>query len=378
MLVRFLCLLCATAALAGCATVAPAPDPGQVPWHDAEFAWSAGRVTLSRQDVFRLDPQLALALADEKLQRLAPIERSERLVTLLFGPKRDQFMYEAGHTTVAADSWQRRRGDCLSLTVLAYSAARALGLQAHVREVDIPSQYVRRDGFEFASHHVNLTIAVPGPSRGLGARELTIDFDPDASPWQRGRDLSELAVVARVYNNLAAEALTSGDPRAAYAYLKAAVATDPAYAASYTNLAVLYHRDRRDGDVEWLLRRAVALDDQPEAAMHALIALLQGQGRDRDAQVVAAHLRARQEADPYYWIGLGGQRLDEGRPADAARALERAQALADGFPEVHRLLMKAYLQLGKREQARAQMALLAAAESPNAPNAPIKKKAPPQ
>lgn len=113
--------------------------------------------------------------------------------------------------------------------------------------------------------------------------------------------------------------------------------------------------------------------------MHALISLLQEQGRQSEAQVVAAQLRARQEADPYYWIELGQRRLTEERPADAARALEHAQALSEGFPEVHRLLGQAYLRLGKREQARAQMALLAAAEDPTAPSSPIKKKkAPPQ
>ena len=376
MLARTLCLLCVSAALAGCASRPAAPDVAHLPWQDAHFAWRDEPLTPSPEDIFRLDPQLAQALEEPALQRLPPLDRATRLMTLIFGPRRDLFHYESGHTTTAAESWRRHRGDCISLTVLAYAAARALRLDAQIQEVDIPALYVRDHGFELVNHHVNLVIRIPPRPQHAEARQMTIDFDPGGMPWLAGRALSTAAVVARVYSNLAAQALTGGHAQSAYADLKAAILADPAHAASYTNLALLYRQEGFDAEAERLLHAAIALDDQPTTALHALAELLQGQGRSVEAQRVIEQLRTRQEADPHYWSALGARHLAEGRPADAVRALERAQALSDGFGEVHRQLVTAYLQLGKREKAREQMALLAASEDGEPLHTRLKKKLP--
>jgi Flp pilus assembly protein TadD len=69
-------------------------------------------------------------------------------------------------------------------------------------------------------------------------------------------------------------------------------------------------------------------------------------------------LRARQEKDPYYWLGLGLAHLREARYAQAVHALEHAEALTTGFDEVHRNLAIAYWQNGNPELARKQLAVL--------------------
>jgi tetratricopeptide (TPR) repeat protein len=373
MVARMFRLLPLAAALAGCATSTPAPPVAELPWQDAQFAWRADRVAETPDDIFRLDPQLAQVLADPALQAMSPLARARRLVTIIFGPKRDAFGYESGHSTSAAESWRRHRGDCISLTVLAYSAARALGLQAEIQEIHIPALYVRQGGFEYVNHHVNLHIRIPASPQEAG-QEMIVDFDPDGMPWVSGETLSEAAVVARMYSNFAAEALAAGDDRRAYAYLKAAIATDHSHAASYTNLAVLYRRDGLPTQAEQLLRDAIGLNVQPETALHVLHELLQAQGRTAEAAQVAQQLSAHQDVDPYYWLDRGAHELAQGQPDDAVRALKRAEALSDGFGEVHRLLVAAYLQLGERDRAREQLALLAAAERGNPAIAKLKRK----
>jgi tetratricopeptide (TPR) repeat protein len=373
MVARMFRLLSVTAVLAGCASSTPPPPAAALPWQDTHFAWRADRVAETPADIFRLDPQLAQLLDDPALQNLSPTARAGQLLTLIFGPKRNGFAYESGHTTGAAESWRRHRGDCISLTVLAYAAARALRLEAEIQEIHIPALYVRRDGVDFVNHHVNLHLHLPA-SAHEGAREMIVDFDPDGMPWVSGETLSEAAVVARMYNNFAAEALAAGREQRAYAYLKAAIAADPAHAASYTNLAVLYRRDGFDPQAEALLRQAIAINVQPQTAMHVLHDLLQDEGRTADALAVAKQLRSREDVDPYYWIDRGAHDLAEGRPSDAVRALQRAEALSAGFGEVHRLLVTAYLQVGQRDKAREQLALLAAAERGNPAIAKLKRK----
>lgn len=370
---RLFRLLSLTAALAGCASSTPAPPVASLPWQDAHFAWRADRVSETPDDIFRLDPQLAQVLADPALQAKSPLARARQLVTIIFGAKRDAFGYESGHSTTAAESWRRHRGDCISLTVLAYAAARALKLQAEIQEIHIPALYVQQGGFVYVNHHVNLHIRIPASPQEAG-QEMIVDFDPDGMPWVSGETLAESAVVARMYSNFAAEALAAGDDRRAYAYLKAAIAADHSHAASYTNLAVLYRRDGLAPEAERLLRDAIGLNVQPETALHVLHELLLAQGRTAEAAQVAQQLRAHEDVDPYYWLDRGADELAHGQPADAVRALKRAEALSDGFGEVHRLLVTAYLQLGERDRAREQLVLLAAAERGNPAIAKLKRK----
>ncbi len=352
------CLIALAAAVAGCVTP-PTPRPfSALPWQDSRFAYDPSRVTLTGHDVFQLDSELATLLADPQLRRLAPLPRARRLMSLIFGPNRDRFTYEAGTTTVAAETWRRRRGDCISLTVLAYAAARELQLTVELQEVQVPALHVRRQGYEFVNHHVNLRVRIPAQPNGEGTQQLVIDFDPEVAPWAQGKALTERSIVARMYSNLGAEALVQNDDKLAYAYLRAAIINDPAHAASYTNLALLYRRAGLHAQAEGWLRQGIDLGDRPQTAMRAMLELLQEQNRLAEWETLSKQLRRHEESDPHYWIARGSRNLAEGRPADAVRALERAQAISGGFSEVHRQLAIAYWQLERREQVREQLALL--------------------
>ena len=70
-------------------------------------------------------------------------------------------------------------------------------------------------------------------------------------------------------------------------------------------------------------------------------------------------LQARQDKDPYYWLGIGLDYLQRENYQEAIDALEHAQALTTGFEEVHRYLAIAYWRAGKQAEAKKQLALLA-------------------
>lgn len=353
-------LVAIAAALAGCAGPRTPAPPEEPPWHDARFGYDARPTTLAGDEVFRLDPELAAKLAAADLQALPPLARAQRLMSLIFGPDRGQFSYESGRSTIAAETWRLRRGDCISLTVLAYAAARALGLAAEIHEVDQPALHERRDGYEYVNHHVDLRIEI-SPQAGLArGHVLVIDFDPDASPARQAEPLSPAQVVARLYSNWGAERLIAGDRTAAYSWLKASLLKDPAHSPAYANLALLYRQDGLAADAERLLRQGITAGTRPANTLRALHQLLLEQGRSTEAEAVAGQLLQYRQSDPVYWVARAEQLLSENRPAEAVRALERAQALTAGFGEVHQKLAVAYAQLGKAEAARNQLALLAA------------------
>jgi tetratricopeptide (TPR) repeat protein len=261
-------------------------------------------------------------------------------------------------------TWQERRGDCLSLTLLAYAATQALGIPAHMQEVQVPAVIDRRGGVDFLNGHVNVfirnTSAIQVNGRSFGNGGIVIDFEPQAGSRQLGRVLSEEEIAARYYNNRASEYLVQQDFDRAYAYYRAAISSDHQFAAAYSNLALLYARRGLAQGAERLLRHAIALNSDFDAPLHALLKLMRAQGRDVEARQIAAQLERRQTQDPYYWLGLGLDALQNEQYSNAVYALQRAEALAVGFAEIHRYLAFAYWRDEQPKPAKEQLALLTA------------------
>jgi Tfp pilus assembly protein PilF len=348
------------AALSGCASAPAAPPHAPVPWLDDAFHWQAGRVEVTQDELFRVPDDLRAKL-DAQVRDASPNFRLNRLITLIFGADRRGFTYAAGHSTTAAQTWNLKRGDCLSLTILTYASARAAGLTVAMQEVRTAGIFDRRGQFDTVNQHVNAVFprAFRDLSEDKEPRDVVVDFDPEMATSGRGTMLTQEGILARFYNNVAVEQLAAGEHQKAYAHFKAAIQSDPRYAASYANLAVLYQTVHRDGEAERLLRTALGLSDQNDVALQGLHQLLLRQGRSAEARQYALQIDARRESDPYHWIGVGVKHLQSGEPRRAIRALERAKELAVGFPEVHRYLAVAYAQAGDRRRADQELTVLA-------------------
>jgi Flp pilus assembly protein TadD len=361
MKLAFSSLALAAALLAGCASTAP-PATSSLPWLDSEFGWDPALVTVTPKDLFKLDGELEAMLAQPQWRGAPTGQRLKRLVSMVFGADRKSFAYRAGHSTVAAQTWRERSGDCLSLTVLTYSIARTLDMRPVMQEVQTPAVFDRAGDFDMVNQHVNLL--VPHVRIDLftesSTHDAVLDFDPDFTAIWRGNPLTENGIVARYYNNVAAESMAAHDNARAYAYFKAAIRTEPEYAAPYGNLAVLYRRAGHDAEAETLLRHGVALQGNSDVALHELHRLLADQGRSTEAQAVARELRARQSADPYYWMGLGVKSLVDDDARGAVANFERAREIAPTFSEIHRYLALAYVRAGDARKAKEEVERAAA------------------
>jgi len=363
MLLRALSIGGCFVVLAGCAAAPRAPLPAQLPWQDQAFDYDAALVSVGKRDLFQLEDALLTKLNDSSIQNSSAQYRLHYLVSILFGPKAKDFPYSGGHSTVAAETWRRKTGDCLSLTVLSYSLASALGMSVQMQEVRVPVVFDRRGNVEFLNRHVNVLIRGAGEvyliAGSMRSGDMIIDFEPQVASRREGMALSDDGILARFYNNVAAEYLAQGDLALAYAHFKAAVLADPGYSPSYSNLAQLYIRKGFLQSAERLLLHAIALDDDADIALRSLHQLLVSQGRESEAVKYTEILQARQEKDPYYWLGVGLDQLQRGNYRKAISALEHAQELTRGFQEVHRYLAIAYWRAGKPSQAKNQLSMLA-------------------
>ena len=350
--------------LSGCATTTVTPPAPDNVWQDGAFQYDRSLVVETRATLFVLDDEVVKNLRlDEGLGRTTEA-RLSRLLARLYGPNGIRLGYSAGHTTGASETWRNKQGDCLSLTVLAYSAARYLGLNAQMQEVQTAASVDRRDGVDFVSGHVNVIVRnaaeVTLHGQFFAPGSFIIDFEPQTGSRHAGEGLTEDAILARYFNNRAAEYLVQKDDRRAYAYYRAAIEVAPEYTAPFVNLAQLYAKHGLQQGAEQLLRHAMALGGPSYAALRAMHNLLTGQGRGIEAQQYAQLLAKRQDEDPYYWMGVGLAALREGRDRAAIGALEKAVALTTGFEELHYYLGAAYWRNDQREAANKQLAAMRA------------------
>ncbi len=364
------CLL----ALSGCATTPLAPVaamPEHQLWRDQAFAWEPARVSVGRPALFALEAGLESMIKSSGMKEAGAQKRVDYLLTLLFGPELKAFPYVGNQSRIAAETWRSRSGNCLSLSVLAYSMARALNLPVQLQEVQVPQNFNRRGNLDFVERHVNVLIRNEARlhlnNGTMTSGNVIIDFEPQAGWLRPGLVLSEASVLARYYNNIAADHFAADNLVLAYAWFKAAIIADPGYAPSYGNLAQLYKRSGFTGSAEQLLLHAIALDGDDVTPVRSMHQLLIADGRDAEAARYADLLLARQEKNPYYWLGVGAGHLRDGQYARAVSAFERAEALTTGFEEVHRYLAIAYWRNGDQTKAKKQLALLAALLPPDMP-----------
>ena len=347
--------------------------PAHELWRDQAFNYDPAAVSVRREDLFALDTELMTMLDASGMKSANTQARANYLLTLLFGPERKPFPYLSGQSTVSAVTWRSGRGDCLSLSVLAYSIAKALNLPAQLQEVRITQFFDRHGGVDFIEGHINLLIKNASASYQLGSVQagstiapgnVLIDFEPQTGWMRPGTALSEENVLARYYSNIAADYFAGGNLVLAYAWFKAAILADPGNSSSYSNLAQLYKRKGFVDSAERLLLHAIALNGNDTTAVRSMHKLLVAQGRDTEAEKYARILQAEQQKDPYYWLGVGMNYLREAKYGKAVRALEHAESLTSGFDEVHRNLAIAYWYQGDKTNAQKQLDLLASLISP--------------
>lgn len=346
--------------LMACSSLPPAPPPPPASlWHDAAFAPVAEA----------LEPEQAMAISEPMRQYLhremAPLLKRQGpvqgLVTALTQPAWLKLQYDASATRTAAQAFESRSGNCLSLVILTAALAKELGLQAHFQEVVTDELWSRQAGLYVSSGHVNVTLGRPllGEWRGYDPnRQLTIDFLPPAEAQTlRTRPLTERTVLAMFMNNRAAEALAAHDLDKAYAWARAAVLQDPSFHSAYNTLAVVYLRHGQPQAAETSLRHLLGLAPAHTQGLNNLVLALRAQGRQTEAEATATTLRRLEKVAPFEFYNLGMAALRAGDALTAREWFRKELARDPDYHEFHFALAQAEWKLGRAEEAQRELAL---------------------
>ena len=341
--------------LTACASLPPAPL--QVPTHLFEdSAFGAPTQPVDAQQVFAISPSMARYLEVEIAPQLRTQGRQRGLVDALHSKAQLRLDYDTDMTRNAAQAFEARSGNCLSLVVMTAALAKHLELPVRYQALVGQETWSRSGNLSFVNGHVNIAIDKRLVDRVTGIdpdSQIRIDFG--ALPAGRGaalRQISEATILAMFMNNRAAEALVRGDLDSAYAHAREAVLQDPAYPSAYNTLGVVFQRRGLQARAEQAYRHALEQAPQHAPGLLNLARLLEAEARHAEAAPLRARLARLESEPPFHHFDLGRAAAQAGDHEAARKHLLREMRRDPDYHEFHFWLAVALYGLGDVAQAR--------------------------
>jgi len=353
-----LALAVAPALLAGCATTVPLAPAAPEMFDDAHF--SAAADPIDPADIMKLTPEMKAYLTEQIL----PLARSrgvrQALTESLYNRSKLQLEYDSSTTRTAAQAFDARQGNCLSLVIMTGAFANALDLKVTFQQVATEQLWSRSGGMYFMSGHVNLLLEKRHQD-GIGRYErddlYTIDFMPGEGSELHAHPISQETVLAMFMNNRAAEAMVRGQLDDAYWRVRQAIKLDPQFRSAYNTLGVIYLRHGDAAHAEQVLHYVLdGAPDNPRVLANYAEALRE-LGRTADAQAIQKRLAAVEPVPPFYWFVQGQAALHQGDFLKARELFLKEIARSPDYHEFHYALAMADFGLNRFDEARSELAL---------------------
>jgi Tfp pilus assembly protein PilF len=348
---RILAAIALSLVLNACAS-APALKPNADLFQDSLFATPSERI--SAEDVFALSQPMTHFLESDIAADLREKGLQRGLFDALYGHGRLTLDYDATSTRNAAQAFEAKSGNCLSLVILTAAFARRLELPVRYQYVYIKEAWTRSEGLNVLNDHVNIVLVPRQP----GGSEMTIDFIPESAlTGRRTRVLSEANIIAMYMNNRAVEWLAQSQPERAYWWAKQAMLQDPRNLSAYNTLGVVYKVHGNPQAAEQVYRRVLEIEPDNEITMGNLIPVLETLGRKDEAKSLAAALAKIQPTPPFHFFDLGTAAMSRGDFAQAKAMFAREVQRDAYYDKFHFWLGLAYYGLGDLENAKKQLAI---------------------
>jgi Flp pilus assembly protein TadD len=347
--------------LVACAVTPPAPPPAVV-FADERFA--PPTQPLAAADVFALSDAMRSYISHGLARQTRSKGLRDGFLDALYDRRQLKLRYDSTLTRTAAQTFDERAGNCLSLVIMTAAFAKALDLPVRYQAVITDESWSRVADLYFLSGHVNLSLS---PQRKVGgavssAQSLTVDFLPAADTrGLRTREIDEATVVAMYFNNRAAEALAEGGLDDAFWRAREAIVQSPTFYAAYNTLGVVY---QRHGDLVLAEKMFAAVREREPSNVSVasnLAGVWDSQGRSDEARALRASLNRVNPPPP---LVAAFAAFDLGRAAyQRGDLIQARQYFVDALrgdaeqAEFHFWLAVTAAGLGDVAQARAQMAL---------------------
>lgn len=344
--------------LSACATPPPVAPRPEFLFHDELFAAPSERV--GADGIFALSEPMRQYLRTDLANQLRNRNPQVGLIDALYKKGQLKLEYDAVVTRNAAEAFEARSGNCLSLVILTAALAKELGLQVRYQSAYLEETWSRNGNLLLRSGHVNVTLdsRILDAGRYRYPNSLTVDFlPPEEIRRLRTIDISEDTVIAMYMNNRAVEALMQDRSDDAYAWVREAMRQSPGFMSSYNTLGVIYLRRGELQLAAQVFNRVLEGEPENTRAMANLAEVLARQGKIAESNALLRRLAQIEPNPPYYYFNLGLAAMKRNDYRSARDLFAKEVARADYHAEFHYWLGLANFNLGDTEQATKHLAL---------------------
>jgi len=321
--------------------------------HDELFAAPPERI--SAEHVFALSEPMKSYVKNEIAAEIRTKGAQEGLVEALHRKGKLQLVYDAAATRNAAEAFDARAGNCLSLVLMTAAFAKELGLPVRYQSAYLEEAWSRTGGLLVRSGHINVTLGPRLFDAGTvhWLHPLTIDFLPvQEIRGMRTQEVDESTVVAMYMNNRAVEVLAQGRLDDAYGWVREAIAQEAGFLSSYNTLGVIYLRHGDLAPAAQAFNHVLEREPNNTHAIANLAEVRNKQGRIAESEALARKLAQIEPYPPFYFFNLGLAAMEKEDFRTARDLFAKEVARADYYHEFHFWLSLANFRLGDVEQAQ--------------------------
>jgi tetratricopeptide (TPR) repeat protein len=348
-------LLCLV--LAACATPPPVAQPDDRLFNDQLFAAPSERI--SGESAFAVNDAMKHFVDVEIAEQLHTVGYLPGFVQALQTKGQLKLEYDAAMTRNAAQAFDVRAGNCLSLVIMTAALAKEIGLSVRYEAVYVDDSWSRSGDVYFSIGHVNLTLGRRHMDGGFGRNDdntFVIDFlPPEDIKTLHVRIIEESTVVAMYMNNRAAESFVKGRLDDAYWWARGAIQKDPAFIGSYNTLGVIYRRHGNLKEAEQTLAYALEREPDNTHVMTNLVGVLDNLGRVSERTALQHKLEKLEPDPPFSYFNSGLRAMRDGNFRAAKDLFTKETKRVPYYHEFHFWLALAYVNLGEIDHAREQL-----------------------
>lgn len=276
-------------------------------------------------------------------------------VALLSAPESSGYgiIYSAYVTEMPITTFEQRRANCLSFTLLYVTLARSVGLKAYVNEVEIPPTWDLRNKKDMVFlRHVNVKVPVLGDGANiLRHDDVVIDLEMNRyRPSYTQHEISDTAAAAQFYSNRAMEYLENDNFVDSFLSLRKSISLNDQQSYVWNNLGALYGRKKLWREAELAYLHGLELNPEDLTVMNNLSYLYSQTGNKEQAQKFSRLAQRYRESNPFFQYNLALSAFDHGDFNSSLQYVLKAMDREKKDIRFYQLAATIYEKLGRQKK----------------------------
>ena len=349
-----ICLL----ALAGCTAAKPkaldayTPDVNEILSGKAIVGHEVRDTELPSIDLFAVTPEMkafakqAVRRSDNYFDKVKDLH----IALLSSGPGGHGIVYSAYVTEVPHITFQQRRANCLSFTLLYVALARYVGIKAYVNEVQIPPTWdLRKKKDMVFLRHVNVKVPILMPNMAMVKRdEVIIDLEMGRYKSNYNQhEISDVEAEAQFHSNRAMEYLEQGNLTDSFLSLRKSLQLNDQQSYVWSNLGALYGRKKLWLEAEVAYMHALELEPEDLTVRNNLAYLYSQTGDKEKAQKYYRLAQRYRDSNPFFQYSVALSAYEQRDYDSALQYVLRAIAREKGDVRFYQLAADIYEKQGR-------------------------------